>query len=155
MTYTEGSHEVLLSYLLDINFYYQEFLRYLAKKSSSDLTSHLFKAFADANLVQNSYIQQFNCIKEHSYIIYSPNKNFRIKLIHKKIFSGLYKKPLKSISDLYKILICIEHRTVLFLKNNFNTFPYINFRHLLNEIINEKNKHIEQLKILKNTEALP
>ena len=134
------SYDVIALYLSDIDCCYQEFLKELIKKCDFNLSPYIFELYASKNTPKLFYSKTLESISS------CTNKNFRVKLIFKHIFSSIECIHPKDINELYEILICIEDKIITFLSEYFNSSPYIGTKHILNKIINEKLEHINNLK---------
>lgn len=148
MANKDSAYDVVKLYLLDIDYCYREFLKYLASKGSPDLASEIFKIYTSNEKSEHNYFQKLNYLKNGISDI--ANNNFRLKLIYKNIFSEFESKTIDDINGLYVTLIKIEYNTIQFLNSYFRSFPYINIKHLLEKIINEKKQYIIKLKAYKS-----
>lgn len=141
----ENPYEVIILYLLEIDYYWQKFLQHLERECSPNLMFQILKISSDKKASYDLYLEALASIKGGVSIFFTENK-FRIKLIHNKIFSGVLNRSVNDLAELCDVLIEVENRTIAFFQESFGKLPYLKTKELLDRIINEKEQQIRKLR---------
>lgn len=142
---TENSYEVIILYLLEIDYYWQKLLRQLTKNCNPGLMFQILEFSSDKKSSYDLYLEALASIKGDASIFFLENK-FRIKLIQNKIFNEVPHKSINNLTEFCNLLIDVENRTISFFREYFDKLPYLKAKELLDRIIQEKCQQIENLK---------
>lgn len=147
MNYTENSKEVILLYLSDIEYCYQEFLKYLLINNDSSLFYKLFQIVEKKINLRDKYLNMLppTILDSNNKVL----KNFRLNIINKRIFSDIKEIKISDNESLYALLITVENKIINFLQDYFYRFTYVSSKHFIDAIIYEKQQFITSLQSLK------
>lgn len=145
MFLTEDSYEVIILYLLEIDYYWQKFLLHITKNCNPNLMFQISEISLNKKNSYDIYLKVLASVKGSVSMLFIDNK-FKVKLIHNKIFNCISSNPVNNPTEFYSIMIEVENRTIIFFQEYFGNLPYIKTKELLNRITKEKGQEIEKFR---------
>jgi hypothetical protein len=128
---------IILLYLLTIELLIERALKALNRDfDNNDKYIRIMNLHSDIYESYNNLINQYEVMEQNTNIY-----SFQYRLIYSRIFSEFSDTPIKTMNDLYAMLICIENNVVSFLEEFFDSSSYISLKDFILKIILER-RHI-------------